>query len=81
MPPRVDLVIVFRVSPIKPATLSKDQIRQHTAKAERQYTALIAVLTRAGLKAVGRRGENQDQLLILVTCPQDVLFRLVHCER
>ncbi|KAI6155945.1 calcium-activated chloride channel-domain-containing protein [Pisolithus tinctorius] len=81
MPPQVDLVIVFRVSPLKVTSLSKEQVRQNALKAERQYTALIDTLNRAGLKAVGRSGENQDQLLILVTCPQNVLSRLVHCER
>ncbi|KAL4067152.1 calcium-activated chloride channel-domain-containing protein [Scleroderma yunnanense] len=81
MPPQVDLVIVFHVSPRPGATLSKEQVRQSTAKSERQYTALIDTLTRAGLKAVGRRGENQDQLLIMVACPQDVLSKLVHGER
>ena len=82
MPPQVDLVIVFRVSPPQPGVVpSKEQVRQNTAKSERQYTALIDTLTRAGLKAVGRRGENQDQLLIMVACPREVLAKLVHCER
>ncbi|KIJ59796.1 hypothetical protein HYDPIDRAFT_118162 [Hydnomerulius pinastri MD-312] len=81
MPPQVDVVLVFRATPTKPTTLSKEQVRQNAAKAERQYTALIDTLTRAGLKAVGRRGENQDQLLVLVTCPHDILVKLVHCER
>lgn len=81
MPPHVDLVIVFRVTPPRVTSLSKEQLRQNALKAERQYTALIDTLNRAGLKAVGRSGENQDQLLILVTCPQNVLSRLVHCER
>ncbi|KAF8835484.1 DUF590-domain-containing protein [Paxillus ammoniavirescens] len=80
MPPHVDVVVVFRASS-KRTALSKEQIRQDAAKSERQYTALIDTLTRAGLKAVGRRGENQDQLLVLVTCPPDVLVKLVHCER
>ena len=80
MPPHVDVVVVFRAAS-NGAPLSKDQTRKNAARTERQYTALIDTLTRAGLKAVGRRGENQDQLLILVTCPPDLLVRLVHCER
>lgn len=80
MPPHVDVVVVFQAAS-KRTPLSKEQLRQHAARTERQYTALIATLTRAGLKAVGRRGENQDQLLILVACPPDLLARLVHCER
>ncbi|KAG6336075.1 hypothetical protein ID866_3022 [Astraeus odoratus] len=82
MPPQVDLVIVFRISsPLKAVSLLKEQVRQNAAKAERQYTALMDTLARAGLKAVGRRGENQDQILILVTCPRNVLVKLVHRER
>ena len=80
MPPHVDVVVVFRAAS-KRTPLSKEQIRKNAARTERQYTALIDTLTRAGLKAVGRRGENQDQLLVLVACPPDLLVRLVHCER
>ncbi|KAF9236909.1 calcium-activated chloride channel-domain-containing protein [Melanogaster broomeanus] len=80
MPPHVDVVLVFRAAS-KRTPPSKEQIRQDVAKAERQYTALIDTLTGVGLKAVGRRGENQDQLLVLVTCPPDVLVKLVHRER
>ncbi|KAH7881842.1 calcium-activated chloride channel-domain-containing protein [Phlebopus sp. FC_14] len=90
MPPQVDVVLVFHAFP-KPTTTtttggtgtssSKHQLRQNAAKAERQYTALMDTLTRAGLNAVGRRGENQDQLLVLVRCPKEVLERLVRCER
>ena len=80
MPPHVDVVVVFRAASNRPQ-LPKEQIRKNVAKTERQYTALINTLTRAGLRAVGRRGENQDQLLILVTCPPDLFVRLVHCER
>ena len=80
MPPHVDVVVVFRAAS-KRVPLSKEQTRKNAAKTERQYTTLIETLIRSGLKAVGRRGENQDQLLILVTCSPDLLVRLVHCER
>lgn len=80
MPPHVDVVVVFRAAS-KRTLLSKEQIRKDAARTERQYTALINTLSRAGLKAVGRRGENQDQLLVLVACPHDLLVRLVHRER
>jgi len=80
MPPHVDVVVVFRAAS-KPTPLSKEQTRKDAARTERQYTTLLDTLTRAGLKAVGRRGENQDQLLVLVTCPSDLLVRLVRCER
>ncbi|KAG9309734.1 calcium-activated chloride channel-domain-containing protein [Chiua virens] len=80
MPPYVDVVVVFRAAS-KGAPLSKEQTRKNAAKTERQYTRLMETLTRANLKAVGRRGENQDQLLILVTCPPTLLLQLVHRER
>jgi anoctamin-10 len=80
MPPRVDVVIVFRAIP-KGANFSKDEVRQNAVKAEKQYSKLIETLTRAGLKAVGRRGESQGQILVLVTCPQNMLANLVYYER
>ncbi|KAG0697096.1 calcium-activated chloride channel-domain-containing protein [Suillus ampliporus] len=80
MPPHVDVVVVFRAIQ-KGASLSKEQVRQNAIKAEKQYSKLIDTLTRAGLKAVGRRGESQGQLLVMVTCPQNVLANLIHCER
>lgn len=80
MPPHVDVVVVFRAAS-KRTPLSKEQTRKNAARTERQYTALMDTLARAGLKAVGRRGENQDQLLVLVTCPPELFVRLVHCER
>ncbi|KAG2153495.1 calcium-activated chloride channel-domain-containing protein [Suillus bovinus] len=80
MPPHVDVVIVFCAIQ-KGASFSKEQVRQNAVKAEKQYSKLINTLTRAGLKAVGRRGESQGQLLVLVTCPQNVLANLIHCER
>ncbi|EIW81754.1 DUF590-domain-containing protein [Coniophora puteana RWD-64-598 SS2] len=80
MPPQVDVVIVFRSTP-KGAALSKNELKENAAKAEKQYSVLVDTLTRAGLKAVGRRGENQGQLLVLVTCPQNLLATLVHRER
>ncbi|KAG1817721.1 calcium-activated chloride channel-domain-containing protein [Suillus subaureus] len=80
MPPHVDAVIVFRAIQ-KGASFSKEQVRQNAVKAEKQYSKLINTLTRAGLKAVGRRGESQGQLLVMVTCPQKVLSNLIHCER
>lgn len=80
MPPRVDVVIVFRAIP-KGVSFSKEEVRENAVKAERQYSKLVEILTQAGLKAVGRRGESQGQLLVMVTCPQDVLADLVYYER
>ncbi|KAG2126233.1 calcium-activated chloride channel-domain-containing protein [Suillus clintonianus] len=80
MPPHVDVVIVFRAIQ-KGTSFSKEQVRQNAVKAEKQYSKLIDTLTRAGLKAVGRRGESQGQLLVMVTCPQNVLANLIRCER
>lgn len=80
MPPNVDIVIVFHAIR-KGASFSKEQVRKNAVKAEKQYSKLINTLTRAGLKAVGRRGESEGQLLVMVTCPQNVLANLIHCER
>jgi hypothetical protein len=78
MPPHVDLVIVFRTNSI---SLSKQQTRDDALKAEQQYSKLLQTLTKAGLRAVGRRGETQGHLLVLVSCPQSLLGSLVHHEQ
>ncbi|OSX64068.1 hypothetical protein POSPLADRAFT_1168220 [Postia placenta MAD-698-R-SB12] len=79
MAPLVDLVLVFRSSSGK--VLSRPQARENARQAERQYTELLDALTKGGLRGVGKRGENDGQLLVLVSCPQDTLVRLAHRER
>ncbi|KZT70878.1 DUF590-domain-containing protein [Daedalea quercina L-15889] len=79
MPPKVDLILVFRSSPGK--VLSRRDARENARQAERQYTKLLEVLKAGGLRAVGKRGENDGQLLVLVSCPQSTLARLVKRER
>lgn len=78
MAPNVDLVIVFKTSTV---SLSKQQTRDDAARAGQQYKKLLDTLNKAGLRAVGRRGETQGQLLVLLSCTQAVLARLVHRER
>ncbi|THG98283.1 hypothetical protein EW026_g3880 [Hermanssonia centrifuga] len=77
--PHVDLVIVFRSSSgkVQPKALA----RQNTRQASEQYTNLLEALTAGGLKAVGKRGEKDGQLLVLVSCPSTVLKRLAQRER
>ncbi|KAH9839977.1 DUF590-domain-containing protein [Rhodofomes roseus] len=79
MPPQVDLVLVFRSSPAR--VLSRRDARENARQAERQYTKLLEVLQTGGLRAVGKRGENDGQLLVLVSCPQSTLARLAQRER
>jgi anoctamin-10 len=78
MPPNVDLVIVFRTNAI---SLSKQQTRDDALEAEQQYNMLLQTLTKAGLRAVGRRGETQGHLLVLLSCPQRLLATLILRER
>ena len=80
MPPAgVDVVITFRFT--KKTSLSKQQIREDSRKAEEQYSRLTQTLTDAGLHAVGRRGEALGHLLIFVSCPRNLLLSLVKRER
>ncbi|KAH9933479.1 DUF590-domain-containing protein [Fomitopsis serialis] len=79
MPPQVDLIFVFRSSPAR--VLSRRDARENARQAERQYTKLLDVLKTGGLRAVGKRGENDGQLLVLVSCPQSTLARLAQRER
>ena len=79
MPPQVDLVLVFRSSPGK--VLTKPQARENARQAAQQYTRLLEVLKSGRLHAVGKRGEKEGQLLVLVHCPESTLTRLVQRER
>ncbi|OBZ66740.1 hypothetical protein A0H81_13200 [Grifola frondosa] len=79
MVPEIDLVLVFRSSSGK--VLSKPQARENTRQAEQQYTRLLDVLKKGGLRAVGKRGEREGQLLVLVSCRKSTLGRLVQRER
>jgi hypothetical protein len=76
--PHVDLVVVFRTSTI---SLSKQKTREDALKAERQYSKLLETLINSGLRAVGRRGATQGQLLVLISCPRRLLWTLAHRER
>ncbi|CCM01832.1 uncharacterized protein FIBRA_03900 [Fibroporia radiculosa] len=75
----VDLVLIFRSSPGK--VLSRPQARENARQAERQYSKLLGALSKGGLRAVGKSGENDGQLLVLVSCPQSTLSRLAQRER
>ncbi|KAF5383633.1 hypothetical protein D9615_003802 [Tricholomella constricta] len=79
MLPEVDLVITFRAT--KKTSLSKQQIRQDSRKAEQQYSRLIDTLTYGGLRAVGRRGESLGHLLVFVSCPKSHVASLTQRER
>jgi hypothetical protein len=78
MPPRVDLVVVFRAVN-KPQ--SKQQALQDARKAEEQYSRLLEALKGSGLRVVGRRGETQGHLLVFVSCPLEKLANLIRIER
>ena len=79
MAPTVDLVVVFRSSSgrVEPKPLARQNARQ----ASEQYARLLAALQRGGLRAVGKRGERDGQLLVLVACPPALLKRLAQRER
>ena len=79
MLPDVDLVISFRAS--RKTSLLKRHALEDAPKAEQQYTRLINMLTSAGLRAVGRRGESLGHLLVFVSCPTSHLRTLIQRER
>jgi anoctamin-10 len=78
MLPHVDVIIVFRAFN-KP--LSKKHAIECAQRAELQYTRLLKTLDAAGLRAVGRKGEKQGHLLVLVSCPLTQLASLIRQER
>ena len=73
---QVDLVITFKISS-NAKRVTKEDVRQ----AEEQYARLIKTLKKAGLLAVGRRGESLGDLLVFVKCPEQLLNSLVRRER
>jgi hypothetical protein len=82
MPPRhIDLFLVFRATSPSPAPhFSKQKAKQDAQDAEDQYTRLLTTLRNAGLYAVGRRGEHQGQLILLVSCSDHQLRQLLQRE-
>ena len=74
----IDLVIVFRV-PNKPT--SKPKLLKDVQKAEQQYARLLETLKIAGLWVVGRQGEKEEHLLVLLWCPLKKLASLMRRER
>ncbi|KIK69989.1 hypothetical protein GYMLUDRAFT_53112 [Collybiopsis luxurians FD-317 M1] len=46
-----------------------------------KYALLLDTLQNSGLKAVGRRGDSDGQILVFVSCPDDMLKVLVQKER
>lgn len=81
MTPKVDLVLVFRSSTGNSQVQPKALARQNARQASQQYAKLLEALKRGGLKAVGKRGEKDGQLLVLVSCPFLLLKRLAQRER
>src|ERR1700677_2576778 len=82
MPRHIDLVLVFKAASPSPAPhFSKQRARQDAQDAEDQYTRLLTMLRHAGLYAVGRRGEHQGHLILLVSCSGDQLRQLLQRER
>ena len=78
----IDLVLVFRaVSPSPAHHFSKQRAKKDAQEAEDQYTRLLTTLHNAGLHAVGRRGEHQGQLILLVSCSARQLRHLLQRER
>ena len=78
----VDLVLVFRAASTSPSPhFSKQKARQDAQDAEDQYACLLTTLRNAGLYAVGRRGEHQGQLILLVSCSGHQLGQLMQRER
>ncbi|KAG8732544.1 hypothetical protein FRC11_012745 [Ceratobasidium sp. 423] len=72
MGPRVDLAIVFR---------NGAKSKAEAADAAAEYKRLLAALTDGGLKAIGKKGVSDSELLIFVWCPQKKLEQLAEHER
>ena len=76
--PKVDIILVFRASN---ATLSKQEAREDADAAEKEYTLLLNTLRDAGLRATGKRGQKNGQILVFVWASSMKLAKLVQRER
>ncbi|KAF8705280.1 hypothetical protein RHS03_05625, partial [Rhizoctonia solani] len=72
MTPRVDLAIIFR---------SGAKSKAEAIDAASEYKRLLTTLTDGGLKAVGKKGASDNELLVFVWCLQDKLEQLAEHER
>ncbi|EJD07576.1 DUF590-domain-containing protein [Fomitiporia mediterranea MF3/22] len=81
--PKVDLILVFRASNTNSSykPLSKQETREDAQASETEYTRLLETLRNAGLRASGKRGQKNGQLLIFVWSPATRLAKLVQRER
>ena len=74
----VDLVLTFKGTS---HPHSKKQASEEVQSAVEEYTRLINTLTSAGLKATGRRGSGQGQLMIIIWTPPRKLAQLFEKQR
>ncbi|KAJ4482556.1 calcium-activated chloride channel-domain-containing protein [Lentinula aciculospora] len=65
----VDIIITFQ---IRKADIIQTQER---------YALFLKILQNGGLRAVGRRGDSDEKVLVFVSCPDAFLRVLVHKER
>ena len=77
-PPAVDLAFVFQA---KTSLVPKQQAREEAQTAAAEYSRLLDTLRNAGLKAVGKKGDGKDEIIVLVSCPWPRLVQLVERER
>ncbi|KAJ3773638.1 calcium-activated chloride channel-domain-containing protein [Lentinula raphanica] len=55
--------------------------RENILQTKKGYALLLSSLHNGGLKAVGRRGNTNEMILVFVSCPEPVLQQLVRKER
>lgn len=72
MPPSVDLAIIFR-SAVKSKAEASD--------AAAEYKRLLTTLSTGGLKATGKKGATDGEILVFVWCPESKLEQLAENER
>ena len=79
--PKVDLILVFRASAAPLAGSNKDATRKDAEEAEREYTRLLNTIRASGLRASGKRGQKNGQILVFIWAPSEKLARLIKRER
>ncbi|KAJ3894824.1 calcium-activated chloride channel-domain-containing protein [Lentinula edodes] len=72
---------IFDVDAGVDVIISVEVRKESIVLAQERYTSLLRTLRNGGLRAVGRRGDSDAQILVFVSCPEAFLRVLVHKER
>lgn len=72
---------IFNVDAGVDVIISVQVRKESIVLTQERYASLLRTLRNGGLRAVGRRGDSDAQILVFVSCPEAFLRVLVQKER